>query len=68
MEIVILLFLVVCIVWISWNARTKIRASKKAALDAAWRVVLNDPNYMHRRRYEERMREDKAQARKAEGL
>jgi hypothetical protein len=48
--------------------RSSSRASKLAALDEAWRIVLADPNYMHRRRYEERMREDEAQLRKAEGI
>jgi hypothetical protein len=37
-------------------------------LDRAWRIVLEDPNYPHRRRYEERKRDDEARARKEEGL
>jgi len=27
-------------------------------LSEAWRVVLDDPHYEHRRRYEEKLRED----------
>lgn len=68
MELVILFFVVACIVWIVWKTRANTRASNDAALHQAWRVVLDDPNYLHRRRYEERKREDEARARKEEGL
>jgi hypothetical protein len=68
MEVIIILFPVIVIVWILWNVRKNNRASKTAALDEAWRIVLDDSNYVHRRRYEERKREDEARARKAEGL
>ena len=68
MELVILIFVVACIIWIVWKMRASTRASHDAAVDQAWRVVLNDPNYLHRRRYEERKREDEARARKEEGL
>ena len=44
-------------------------------LSEAWRVVLDDPHYEHRRRYEEKLREDDlrlkkehATLRKKEGL
>jgi hypothetical protein len=58
MEVIIILFLIACVVWIIWTVQARIRASRKAALDEAWRVVLSDPNYMRRRRFEERKRED----------
>jgi len=78
-ELFILAAVIACIVWILWRVRTKRRAAKaairkaeeaarQASLDHAWQVVLNDPNYLHRRRYEERMRDDEMQARKEEGL
>ena len=38
----------------------------RAALDDAWRLVLNDPDYMNRRRCEERKR-DQALALRASG-
>ena len=57
MEIIIILSLVACIVWLLWKLRIKIRAENEAALGEAWRVVLNDPNYLHRRRDEERRRD-----------
>jgi hypothetical protein len=66
MEIVIMPFIVAGIIWAVWKVRTKHRAEDMAHLDNAWRVVLNDPNYMHRRRYEEYSHEVEAQARKAE--
>ena len=68
MEFVVIFGLIGCIVWIFWKVRADTRASKEAALDRAWREVLNDPNYMQRRHYEERKREDEAQARKEAGL
>ena len=66
MEIIIFLLAGGSIVWIVWKARTENRALEKAALDDAWRLVLNDPDYMNRRRCEERKR-DQALALKASG-
>ena len=68
MELGILILVVACIIWIVWKLRASSRASNDAALAQAWRLVLNDPNYLHRRRYEERKRDDDARARKEEGL
>jgi len=68
MEFIVIFILVGSIVWIFWKVRAATRASKEAALNRAWREVLNDPNYMHRRRYEERKREEEARVRKEEGL
>jgi hypothetical protein len=64
MEIIIILLVLSCIVLIVWKVRTHNRALKKAALAQAWREVLTDPDYMNRRRYEERKR-DEALAHKA---
>jgi hypothetical protein len=69
LEISIIFCVVVSIVWIVWKLRAHDRALEKAALDQAWRVVLDDPHYGHRRQYEERKREEEARLRKeAKGL
>ena len=62
--IIIIIFIVVgCIAWVVWTPRKSKQALDKDALDQAWREVLNDPHYMERRHYEERMRvEDQARA------
>jgi hypothetical protein len=74
-EPIVLVSVIACVVWIIWRVRSQrwrakkaAEAEKKAALNHAWNVVLSDPNYTHRRRYEERMRNDEAQVRKEEGL
>jgi hypothetical protein len=54
MEIILIVFVVGCIIWIVWKVWTHNQALYKAALDQAWRDVLNDPIYVNRRRYEER--------------
>jgi len=56
MEIILILFVVACIISIVWKVRTHNQALKKAALDQAWREVLDDPHYMERRHLEERKR------------
>ena len=66
MEILVVLAIVAVIVWAAWKARTKRAASDEARLDHAWRVVLSDPNYQHRRRLEEYNHEVETKARKAE--
>ena len=68
MEILVIIALVVVVISLSVRQRALKKAAKKALLDEAWHVVLNDPNYHHRRNYEERMREDEARIRKSEGL
>jgi hypothetical protein len=68
-EIIIILFLVASIVWIVRKVRAHDRALEKDALHQAWRIVLDDPHYVHRRQYEERKHEEEARLRKeAEGL
>jgi hypothetical protein len=68
MELIIIVLVVAGIVWVVWKVRADMRESEEADLDRAWRVVLDDPNYAHRRRFEERKREDEARARKEEGV
>jgi hypothetical protein len=69
LEIVIIFCVVVSIVWIVSKLRAHDQALEKATLDQAWRVVLDDPHYEHRRQYEERKHEDEARLRReAEGL
>jgi hypothetical protein len=64
LEIIIIFCVVGSIAWIAWKVRAHDRTLEKAALDQAWRVVLDDPHYMDRRRYEESKRDnDKARAR-----
>ncbi len=57
MEIIIIFCVAASIVLIVWKERSYKRslrkAAREAALDRAWREVLNDPNYMDRRRREE---------------
>jgi hypothetical protein len=68
-EILIIFCVIASIVWIVWKLRSHDRALKKATLDQAWRVVLDDPHYEHRREYEERRHEEEVRLRnEAEGL
>jgi hypothetical protein len=62
MEIIISILAGGSIVWIVWKVRKKNRALEKAAMDAAWRKVLNDPHYLDRRNYEESKRAAQAVA------
>lgn len=66
MEIIIIIFLVACIVWLVVKMRRRTMELDKAALDAAWRVVLDDPNYKDRRALEERKRAVQEQERALE--
>ena len=62
-EIIIILVVVVCIAWLAWTEQKSKQALDKDVLDQAWREVLDDPHYMERRHYEERMRvENQARA------
>ena len=60
---IIILFMVASIAWVLWTERKSKQALDKDALDQAWREVPDDPHYIERRHYEERMRvEDEARA------
>ncbi len=68
MEFITIAFLaagIVLVVWIVWKVRVHDRMLENATLDQAWRIVLTDPHYAHRREYEERRHELEAQLRKA---
>ena len=68
-ELIIILFVVACIAWVVWTPRKSKQALDKDALDQAWREVPDDPHYIERRHYEERMRvEDEARAAAAQRL
>ena len=60
----LIIFIVVAfIAWVVWTERKSKQALDKDLLDQAWREVPDDPHYMERRHYEERMRvEDQARA------
>ena len=61
--ILIALLVAVCTAWAVWTERKSKQALDKDALDQAWREVPDDPHYIERRHYEERMRvEDEARA------
>src|SRR3974390_1172224 len=51
MNFIFLLLLIAGVGWIIWRWRVKDRIE----LDRAWRLVLEDPNYEHRRRYYEHL-------------
>ena len=70
MKLIFILLLIAGVGWIIWRWRVKDRVE----LDQAWRLVLEDPNYEHRRRYyeqlvssEQRKAEEDARIRKKEG-
>ena len=60
MELIIIFSVIGGIILIVWKVRANSRAAKAAALDRAWREVLSDPNYLHRRDHEERKLKDRA--------
>ena len=71
MNLIFILLLIAVVGWIIWRWRVKDRME----LDRAWRLVLKDPNYEHRRRYyehlvrsEELRAEEDSRIRKEEGL
>jgi hypothetical protein len=50
MEIVIIIFLIICVIWLAMKVRNRAEESDEAALANAWR----DPNYKEPRPLEER--------------
>jgi hypothetical protein len=54
MEIAIIIFLVVCVIWLVMKVWNRAKESDEAVLAGAWHVVLSDPNYRERRPLEER--------------
>jgi hypothetical protein len=53
MELLIILLVIVGIVWIISRIWSNARAHRRAELNAAWRTVLSDPDYIRRRHEEE---------------
>ena len=75
MEIALFFLLVALIAFLMVRAHRAEKHRHEMVLSEAWRVVLDDPHYEHRRRYEEKLREDDlrltkehALLRKKEGL
>ena len=64
MNFIFILLLIAGVGWIIWRWRVKDRME----LDRAWRLVLEDPNYEHLVRSEERRAVEDARMRKEEGL
>ncbi len=68
MELVIIILLVALIAFLMIRGRRKEKRRHDIALSEAWRIVLDDPHYGHRRRYEEKLREDDLRLRKEHAL
>jgi hypothetical protein len=66
MEFIAIGVIVATVVWVVWRIHAKRRATREAALHQAWHVVLDDPDYAHRRRSEERKHDYEVRARKEE--
>ena len=64
MNFIFILLLIAGVGWIIWRWRVK----DKMALEQAWRLVLEDPNYEHLAHSEKRRAEEDALLRKEEGL
>ncbi len=64
MELVIIFLLVALTALLMIRSRRKEKRRHDIALSEAWRIVLDDPHYVHRRRYEEKLREDDLRLRK----
>lgn len=68
MNFLIIAAFVGLIIYAVWRWRNNRRKERQMVLDDAWRIVLSDPNYEHRRNYEERLRKDESEIRRVEGL
>ena len=64
MEIIFIVLLVGCIIWLVMKMRNRVYNSDAATLAKAWRMVLNDPHYNERRPLEERKHAAEREARK----
>ncbi len=68
MEILIILLLIVVIAFFVVRAHGVEKRRHEMALSEAWRLVLDDPHYEHRRRYEEKLRQDDVRLKKEHAL
>jgi hypothetical protein len=68
MELIFLVAVMVSIAWIVWKTFAREqrfeKATKKATLEQAWRIVIADLHYEERRQYEEHKHKVEAQLRK----
>jgi ABC-type nickel/cobalt efflux system permease component RcnA len=62
-ELIVLIVLATAIVWIIWKVLAYERALDSTTLDQAWKIVIADPHYKHRREYEEHKHEMERQLR-----
>ena len=68
MEIIVIFLLVALITFLMVRAQRTEKHRHEMVLSEAWRVVLDDPHYEHRRRYEEKLREDDLRLKKEHAL
>ena len=68
MEIMVIFLLVALIAFLMVRAHRAEKHRHEIMLSEAWRVVLDDPHYEHRRRYEEKLREDDLRLKKEHTL
>ena len=68
MEIMVIFLLVALIAFLMVRAHRAEKYRHEIMLSEAWRVVLDDPHYEHRRRYEEKLREDDLRLKKEHAL
>ena len=68
MEIMVIFLLVALIAFLMVRAHRAEKYRHEIMLSEAWRVVLDDPHYEHRRRYEEKLREDDLRLKKEHTL
>jgi len=67
-EIMVIFLLVALIAFLMVRAHRAEKYRHEIMLSEAWRVVLDDPHYEHRRRYEEKLREDDLRLKKEHAL
>ncbi len=68
MEILVILSLIVLIAFLMLRSRRVEKRRREMMLAEAWRIVLQDPHYEHRKRYEEKLREDDLSLKKQHAL
>jgi len=68
MELAVIFVLLAFAIWWrvykAWSRRQFRRQDEEDMLRQAWSIVLSDPNYHHRRRYEEQLLSDREKLKK----